>query len=752
MGGGGSKIDTRYPTVIEDPYPPSESIDGISIAGAENCGFCELSVNQNISTSSVKLRREYGTTSVEECGRLANDIQRVKNREMAFDEFKRNLQNAKYLRPGASLAGSGTQSFAGRTVGQGASQAGQAVGRRFCERVMFDESDAANIKNMGDYEGNQDKLRVLRIQEVSSRAYSSETKLHITPSIPFAMKFLNKEIQITRMTLYHPCPVRLENKQYDAVLSLNDPVDNPEVVILIPIEGVLMGGGKSAQFFSRLVSYVPGILLPNANGEYESIDVPTGSDWSLTNLIETAVKGDKNVISSGYFIWQGQPTYEQYISEDTPDVRRYSWRPSGRPSPGYFLFEKPLKATSMDLMTLQRLPMTPPAEAIHPIPKRYFYRPYQCPKSGKEKFTVEKFTDECDPFKNLPESGASSVNVDMIISILIGSISLIALIIGVYFGLKYGTEPAGEFFKRIGERIGRAIGGAQAGMMKAVAARAAVIEAKRKEAETKKAEEALKPKESGEVKKADLKKDEEFAFKNPMLERRKTARKPVPEIKDKPKDTTGIIKEDELKPGEEFAFKNPLADRRKTARKTPVDEDKLRLLREKIERRSEEAKKKEEEVDKLEERKKELKAQIRDTSLPESEQKRVRSEYQKITGEYIPTKKEQEEAAGVGPLKPKKRIIQSSDRELTAEQKAQAELAEKQQKIRELDAQLEKELRVPKPPPVIKKTSDLPPAPLDARKKPLSVIKSEGQRIRTGDTQFTNRLRRLQGKGKRKTR
>jgi hypothetical protein len=743
MGGGGSKIDIRFPTVIEDPYPVTESLDGISIAGSLDGSGGVIEVNQNISTSSVRLRREYGTTTVEECGRLGNDIQRVKNRQMAFNEFKTNLQNAKYLRPGASLSGGPTLRFGNRISGP-ESQAGQGVGRRFCERVSFNDQDAANIKNIGDYESNQDKLQVLRIQEVSARAYSSDTKLHITPSIPLVLRISGEEVPINRITLYHPCPVRVENKQYDAVISLNDPIDNPKMVVLIPVEGVLVGGGKSAQFFSRLVSYIPGILMPNANGEYEAIDAPTGSDWSLTNIFETRIKNNMNQVADGFFAWVGQPTYEQYISEDTSEVRRYSWRPSGVRPPTYVLMEKPIKVSSMDLMTLRRLPITPPREAIHPIPKMTYYRPYQCP-SKERKSTREKFTtDECDPFNNLPPSKASAFNMDMLISILIGLVSFLALAAGIYFGLKYGTEPSGEFFKKIGGRIGQAISGAQNKVLKAVAARAAVIEAKRKETESKKAEESLKPKESGEVKKDELKKDEEFAFKNPLAERRKTARK-LPETKEKPKDTTGVIKEDELRPGEEFAFKNPLADRRKTARV------------QKFEKAVEQAEKK---VDEIDNRKKELKASMSDTSLPESEQRRIRSEYQKLTGEYIPTKQEQEEAAGVGTLKPKKRIIQSSDRDLTGEQKAQADLAqkefEKEQKIRELDTELEKALG-PSKDPIGRKPAKPPTPPKLARSlgnrklrsanpPSLGEIRRQGAMIRSGDTSMQSQLRTLKQK------
>lgn len=100
MGSGQSTSSTAKlpPIIIEEPFPPQRGIDGLSEKTALDCGNCSMSVAKGISSSSVKIMREYGTVTMEECSRFSKDIQRVRDREMAFREFKRNLQAGKYLR------------------------------------------------------------------------------------------------------------------------------------------------------------------------------------------------------------------------------------------------------------------------------------------------------------------------------------------------------------------------------------------------------------------------------------------------------------------------------------------------------------------------------------------------------------------------------------------------------------------------------------------------------------------------------
>lgn len=98
MGGGQSAPAKAPPVIREEPYPPQRGIDGLAVGSALQCQNCNMSVAKGISTSTVKILREYGTVTMQECSEFSKDIQRVRSREMAFREFKRNLQAGKYLR------------------------------------------------------------------------------------------------------------------------------------------------------------------------------------------------------------------------------------------------------------------------------------------------------------------------------------------------------------------------------------------------------------------------------------------------------------------------------------------------------------------------------------------------------------------------------------------------------------------------------------------------------------------------------
>lgn len=336
---------------------------------------------------------------------------------------------------------------------------------------MFTDEDAKRVNSMSEFEQNSSKLQSIQIQRVSTRSYSSSTKLNLIPSIPFKFRFNGQDIDVRRMTLYHPCPVRIENRQYDAVLSLNDPVDSAAThIVLIPLEGVSIGGGPSANFFGKIASYIPGILRPNSDGAYESIDVPTGAGWDLSSIIQTEAQGTTNTVKSGYFVWTGEPPYERYLKETIPgpfqDTIVYGWRPSGGRRPTYIMMQYPSKIGAFDLQTIRMLPVTPSEEAIHPIPANYYYKTGPAPKGSaqyesckskkKEKFTV-KGEENCDPFAAMPPP--SRMSTDDMMNIIIGVLSAVAVFIGVYFALKYATGPLGDFFKKVGEKLGRAMGG-----------------------------------------------------------------------------------------------------------------------------------------------------------------------------------------------------------------------------------------------------------------------------------------------------
>lgn len=96
--GGGQSSARPPPSIVEEPYPLSNAIEGVSISSALSCGSCTLSVPKGVSTSSVKIFRESGMVTNEECAKFSEDYLRVTRKEMAFREFKKKLQAGVYLR------------------------------------------------------------------------------------------------------------------------------------------------------------------------------------------------------------------------------------------------------------------------------------------------------------------------------------------------------------------------------------------------------------------------------------------------------------------------------------------------------------------------------------------------------------------------------------------------------------------------------------------------------------------------------
>lgn len=102
---------------------------------------------------------------------------------------------------------------------------------------------------------------------------SAQNKLYIKPSMPFKLAYNGLEITVDKMVLYHPCPVRIENIQYDAVLQLNDPSlssiteSKNDTVILIPLAGTNRPDEAGA-LISKIAPFITG-LADTASGDVE---------------------------------------------------------------------------------------------------------------------------------------------------------------------------------------------------------------------------------------------------------------------------------------------------------------------------------------------------------------------------------------------------------------------------------------------------------------------------------------------------
>jgi hypothetical protein len=366
MGGGASR---PTPSKFEDdPYPGLQQprLDNVSRSMANECKDCKLEVLTGTSTATVKLSREFGSVSGLQCGSYMFAKRQVQEKQLSLQDFMASLQEGKYYRDN-----------------------GQNNGH--CEQLTITAEEASKIKDINEVDG---KVTVNRIQSEKSGGFSASTKALITPSIPFKMRLSaagnTREVTIKNMTLYHPCPLRIEGIQYDAVLSLNDPFKaDSEFVVLLPIVGANKPS-PSADFLGKIMSQVVSVSAPDpASGRYLERDISTGTDWSLRKLFNTNPSDPKEVentpileITDGFYQWVGVSGLKRervelrYSDLGMSTVRGFNpvvgyktkWVSSGEPSPMYLMLDRPLICNPADLAVLtQRFPATPPEEAINPV-------------------------------------------------------------------------------------------------------------------------------------------------------------------------------------------------------------------------------------------------------------------------------------------------------------------------------------------------------------------------------------------------
>ena len=359
MGGGGSR-PAPQPTIVEEDPPAGSGessiiypnragtprLDGLTRSMANECEGCNLQVTMGITSSSIKLSREFGEVTDLQCKRYKDDKKRVTDKKMSFQDFLGNVKAGKYLRN---------------------------LDNGYCEQITMTEEDAKKFKNIGEFDEN--KLQSVRIQKVSSGGFSSDTKIKLTPSIPFKLTFKGQEIDVKTMSVYHPCPLRIEGVQPDAVFSLNDPSfdDKSEYIILIPLTAKNTAD-PSIALFDKILPQINALMVPEATGQYMTRNVATGANWSLASIFTPSTRnGDSFEVKNGYYEWKGMPTLERVKSETAgywygTTTISYSWKESGKPSPRYIMLDTPVAISSSSLSSItQTLPVTPSTDAVHAV-------------------------------------------------------------------------------------------------------------------------------------------------------------------------------------------------------------------------------------------------------------------------------------------------------------------------------------------------------------------------------------------------
>lgn len=452
MGGGGSR-PAPPPTVVEQEPPAGSGqssivyadrpdtprLDGLTRSIANECNGCNLQIASGISSSSVKLSREFGEVTDVQCKRYRNDRKRVDDKQMSFQDFLGNLKAGRYMRN---------------------------LDNGYCEQITISEENSTKVKRIGDI--TDDKLESVRIQKVSSGGFSSDTKAKLTPSIPFKLSFNGQEITVKTMSVYHPCPLRIEGVQPDAVFSLNDPSfdDGTGYIVLIPLVAK-NSADPSIAFFDKILPQINALNVPEATGQYMTRNVPTGTDWSLTKVFSASKgTGDSLEVQSGYYEWKGMPALER-VREDSNNTITYSWKESGKPSPRYIMLDTPVAVSSSSLTSVtQTLPVTPTSDAIHAV--LYSSNPLQRgivhkqgppnPACARESFADMNGVKEefCDAWTAWAQSSESKgYTTQQIFGLIFNVLVFIAMAVGVYLALAAVLRLYDKELRNVSEGLGK---------------------------------------------------------------------------------------------------------------------------------------------------------------------------------------------------------------------------------------------------------------------------------------------------------
>ena len=354
-----------------------------------------------MTNSSVRLSRDFGNFAEFECLQYQRDKDRI-GKEISFQDFFSRLQSGGYSRP---------------TFKRTADARLGVKEAEFCEQIYFDEETAAKVTDKASFDANEKDLMSVRIREVTGAGnFSSDTKAKYTLSLPVKLTYTaglrqvpgssrpvmrnnrgrwvitqvqgpptfvpqTATTEVKTLLLYHPCPVRIENIQYDAVLSLNDPADeDTRVVILVPLKGSNFGT-PSEDFFNKIVRQLSQISTPDSiTGLFPTADIATGNQWNIESVFSlkpnsTATDGtparetaSPSVVANAFFTWDAAPGYRRKQVSANANEIVYGWEPQGREL-RYFMLQYPVNISLNDLSILTRnLPPTPPEKAIHAVP------------------------------------------------------------------------------------------------------------------------------------------------------------------------------------------------------------------------------------------------------------------------------------------------------------------------------------------------------------------------------------------------
>lgn len=272
----------------------------------------------------------------------------------------------------------------------------------------------------------------------ANERFAASKKMFIIPDKPFQMSFNGTTFSVTQMAIYRPSPIRVDNVQADAVLSLNDFSDpNATHVILIPISsGVTYG--SAGDFVGRVMENVNAFTMNEATGQYYPLTIPVGNDWSLTRVLPTGRGQDNNEVAVGYFQWTSGEL-ERYPRIDTWWYTVWGWRQKAVGVTTIMLYE-PIRVSYATSSYIATLPYAPSSDSAPPPGAGYVFREGAC-SSCAEQPSVDPAQIEA------MKEDAKNALLDpvKVVAALVGLITAIAGFIATYYAISWVLDGGGRF-------------------------------------------------------------------------------------------------------------------------------------------------------------------------------------------------------------------------------------------------------------------------------------------------------------------
>jgi hypothetical protein len=246
------------------------------------------------------------------------------------------------------------------------------------------------------------------------------------------------------LSVFHPFPLRLDTPgsgtkiQYDACFQVGEfpsedsssKLQGTKVVILVPLKAD-PNPGDGAVFINSVSRHIPSILAaqPDPLTGYPDVPAATGADWNIAQIVKT-------------------------------DRSYYTWVTGGT---RVIVMAEPILVSEGDIANILRLPVTPPEDVIHEIGDvRYKPAPPIDSKGNpvpcKNRISVPQMVPGPTAVAMTKMNKPAVSGTDWL-AIILGILGSVAVLIGVWFGLKAAMGPGGTFLKTIGDALGKSLAG-----------------------------------------------------------------------------------------------------------------------------------------------------------------------------------------------------------------------------------------------------------------------------------------------------